>query len=158
MRPLDNKLLTTRKSHLSTSSGNPNGETLQKRQPHGRTHSRQHNSRCHVDPARGLETRPVSKVTNIGLTTLGLLFVGLALNAVCLILTIRNYERSPIFGILGSILYFPAVVADQASQFSSLPPPPAITYVEALEALVAIGIIILGALGLQERAKGSMSK
>jgi len=98
-----------------------------------------------LTPLGGLETRPVSNVTTLGFATLGLLFVGLALNIACLILTLRHYKRSPIFGIIGSVLYFPAALADQTGQFSMLSPPAGIAYVEVIEAIVAIGIIILGA-------------
>jgi len=104
-----------------------------------------------LTPLGGLETRPVSKVTTLGFATLGLLFVGLALNVTCLILTLRHYKRPPIFGIIGSILYFPAAIADQTGQFSTLSPPTGITYVEVIEAIVAIGIIILGAQVLQKK-------
>ncbi len=110
-----------------------------------------------LTPLGGLETRPVSNVTTIGYTTLGLLFVGLALNVTCLVLTLRHYKRSPIFGIIGSILYYPAAIADQTGQFSSLPAPAGITYVEIIEALVAIGIIILGILVLQEKPEAAPS-
>ena len=106
-----------------------------------------------LTPLAGLETRPVSKVTTIGYTTLALLFVGLALNVACLVLTLRHYKRSPIFGIIGSILYFPAAIADQTSQFSSLAAPTGITIVEIIEGLVAIGIIVLGLLVFQEKSE-----
>jgi hypothetical protein len=98
-----------------------------------------------LTPLGGLETRFIAKITTVGLATLGLLFVGLALNVTCLILILRHYKRSPIFGIAGSILYFPAAIADQTGLFSSLSPPAGITYVEVIEAVVAMGIIILGA-------------
>ncbi len=104
-----------------------------------------------LTPLGGLETRPISNVTTVGFTTLGLLFVGLALNVICLVLTLRHYRRSPMFGMIGSVLYFPAAIADQTGQFSTLTPPAGITYVEVLEAIVAIAIIILGALVLRER-------
>ena len=106
-----------------------------------------------LTPLGGLETRDVSKVTSLGYATLVLLFVGLALNVTCLVLTLRHYSRSPIFGIMGSILYFPAAIADQTGQFSSLSPPTGITYVEIIEAVIAIGLIILGALVLQEKTE-----
>jgi hypothetical protein len=104
-----------------------------------------------LTPLGGLETRPVSQVTTTGLATLGLLFTGLALNVVYLILILRHYNRAPIFGILGSILFFPAAIADQTGQFSSLSPPAGITSVEAVEALVAISIIFFGVRLLQKR-------
>lgn len=104
-----------------------------------------------LTPLGGLETRSIAKITTVGLATLGLLFVGLALNVTCLILTLRHFKRSPVFGIAGSILYFPAAIADQTGQFSTLSPPTGITYVEVIEAIVAIGIIILGVRVLQKK-------
>ena len=98
-----------------------------------------------LTPLGGLETRPVSNITTLGFATLGLLFVGLALNIACFILILRHYKRSPIFGITGSVLYLPAAIADQTGQFSTLSPPSGITFVEIIEAMAAIGIIILGA-------------
>jgi hypothetical protein len=97
-----------------------------------------------LTPLGGLETRPVSQVTTVGFATLGLLFTGLALNIICLILILRHYNQAPRFGIIGSILFFPAAIADQTGQFSTLTPPAAITYIEVIEALVAISLIFFG--------------
>src|SRR5437879_9880319 len=83
------------------------------------------------------ETRPVSNVTTLGFATLGLLFVGLALNIVCLILLLRNYKRSPIFGIVGSVLYFPAAIADQTGLFSSLSPDRKCTRLNSLQRCIS---------------------
>jgi hypothetical protein len=99
-----------------------------------------------LTPLGGLETRPVSQVTTLGVATLGLLFTGLALNIICLVLLLRHHKRAPIFGIIGSLLYFPAAIADQTGMFSSLSPPTAITYVELVEAIIAIATITMGAL------------
>ena len=104
-----------------------------------------------LTPLGGLETRPVADVTSTGIATLGLLFTGLALNIICLVLILRHYRRAPIFGMIGSLLYFPAAIADQTGQFSSLTPPTGITYVELIEAFVAIAIIGLGTLALREK-------
>ena len=76
-----------------------------------------------LTPLGGIETRDVSKVSSTGVATLGLLFTGLALNVICLILLLRNYRRAPIFGVVGSLLYFPAPIAEATGQFSSLSPP-----------------------------------
>jgi len=46
--------------------------------------------------------------------------------------------------MIGSVLYFPAAIADRTGQFSTLTPPTGITYVEVIEAIVAIAIIIMG--------------
>jgi hypothetical protein len=104
-----------------------------------------------LTPLGGLETRPIPDVTTTGLATLGLLFFGLALNVICLILLLRHYRRAPIFGMIGSLLYFPAAIADQTGQFSSLTPPTGITYVEVIEAIVAIAIIGVAAIILREK-------
>jgi hypothetical protein len=104
-----------------------------------------------LTPLGGLETRPVANVTTTGVATLGLLFTGLALNIICLILILRNYKRAPIFGILGSLLYFPAPIAEFTGQFSSLKPPLGIAYLEVIEAIIAIAIIGMSALILREK-------
>jgi len=75
-----------------------------------------------LTPLGGLETRPLDQITTLGMTTLGLIFAGLALNIACLVMTLRRYKRSPVLGIIGSILYFPAMIADQTGQFSNLSP------------------------------------
>jgi hypothetical protein len=85
-----------------------------------------------------------------------LLFTGLALNVICLVLILRSYRRAPIFGVIGSLLYFPAAIADQTGQFSSLTPPTGITYVEVIEAIVAIAMIGLGAIILREKPEAPM--
>jgi hypothetical protein len=104
-----------------------------------------------LTPLGGLETRPVSNVTTTGVATLGLLFTGLALNVICLVLILRNYKRAPIFGIIGSLLYFPAPIAELTGQFSSLKPPLGIAYLEVIEVIIAIPIIGMGALILREK-------
>ena len=109
-----------------------------------------------LTPLGGLETRPIPDVTTTGLATLGLLFTGLALNVICLVLILRHYRRAPILGVIGSLLYFPAAVADQTGQFSTLTPPSGITYVEVIEAIVAIAIIGLGAIILREKPEAPM--
>jgi len=109
-----------------------------------------------LTPLGGLETRPVADVTSTGIATLGLLFTGLALNVICLVSILRHYRRAPIFGMIGSLLYFPAAIADQTGQFSSLTPPTGITYVEVIEAIVAIAIIGLGAIILREKPEAPM--
>jgi len=109
-----------------------------------------------LTPLGGLEIRPIPDVTTTGIATLGLLFTGLALNVICLVLTFRRYRRAPIFAMIGSLLYFPAAIADQTGQFSSLTPPTGITYVEVIEAIVAIAIIGLGAIILREKPEAPM--
>ncbi len=109
-----------------------------------------------LTPLGGIETRPIPDVTTTGLVTLGLLFIGLGLNVICLVLILHHYRRAPIFGVIGSLLYFPAAIADQTGQFSTLTPPSGITYVEVIEAIVAIAIIGLGAIILREKMEVPM--
>ena len=109
-----------------------------------------------LTPLGGLETRPIQDVTTTGLATLGLLFTGLALNVICLVLVLRRYRRASIFGMVGSIFYFPAAVADQTGQFSTLTPPTGITFVEMIEAIVAVAIIGLGVIILREKPETQM--
>jgi len=109
-----------------------------------------------LTPLGGIETRPIPDVTTTGLVTLGLLFIGLGLNVICLVLILRHYRRAAIFGVIGSLLYFPAAIADQTGQFSTLTPPSGITYVEVIEAIVAIAIIGLGAIILREKMEVPM--
>ncbi len=104
-----------------------------------------------LTPLGGIETRDVSKVSSTGVATLGLLFTGLALNVICLTLLLRNYRRAPLFGVIGSLLYFPAPIAEATGQFSSLSPPTGIAVLEVIEAIFAIAIIITGAMILREK-------
>ena len=106
-----------------------------------------------LTPLGGLETRNVSNVSSIGTATLGLLFTGLGLNVICLVLLLRHYRRAPIFGVIGSLLYFPAPLAELTGQFSSQTPPAAIAYLEVIESILAIAIIVTGALMLREKPR-----
>ena len=104
-----------------------------------------------LTPLGGLETRNVSNVSSIGTATLGLLFTGLGLNVICLLLLLLHYRRAPIFGVIGSLLYFPAPLAELTGQFSRQTPPAAIGYLEVIESILAIAIIVVGALILREK-------
>jgi hypothetical protein len=96
-----------------------------------------------LTPPAGLETRPVSHVTGLGFTVLGLLFVGLALAIVSLVLLFRRSLRAPIIAIVGAILYFPAVLTEQTGNFSSVHPPAAIETVELIQ--TAVALVVIGA-------------
>ena len=109
-----------------------------------------------LTPLGGLETRNVSNTSTIGIATLGLLFTGLGLNVICLILLLRHYSRAPMFGVIGSLLYFPAPIAEATGQFSSQMPPTAIVYLEVIEAILAIAIISVGALILWKKTDAQM--
>jgi hypothetical protein len=96
-----------------------------------------------LTPLGGLETRPISQVTTTGYATLGLLFVGLALNIISLVMIFRTPRRSPVLAALGSALYFPAAIADAGGLFSNSTRPLGIAYVEVIEGVVAFAVIIL---------------
>jgi hypothetical protein len=94
-----------------------------------------------LTPPAGLETRPVSHVTGVGFAVLGLLFVGLALAIVSLVLLFRRSRRAPTIAIVAAVLYFPAVLAEQTGNFSSVHAPAAIETVELIQAAVALVLI-----------------
>ena len=96
-----------------------------------------------LTPLGGLETRPISQVTTTGYATLGLLFVGLVLNIISLVMIFRTPRRSPVLAAIGSVLYFPAAIADAGGFFSSSTRPLGIAYVEVIEGVVAFAVIIL---------------
>jgi hypothetical protein len=95
-----------------------------------------------LTPPAGLETRPVSHVTAVGFTVLGLLFVGLALAVVSLVLVFRRSRRTPGVAIVAAMLYFPAVLAEQTGNFSSIHAPAAIQTVELIQAAVAVILVV----------------
>jgi hypothetical protein len=97
-----------------------------------------------LTPVTGLETRPVSHVTGIGFTVLGLLFIGLALAIVSFVLLFRRSLRAPTIAIVAAVLYFPAVLAEQTGNFSSIRPPAAIETVELIQAVVAVILVVTG--------------
>jgi hypothetical protein len=105
-----------------------------------------------LTPPAGLETRPVSHVTGLGFTVLGLLFVGLALAIVSLVLLFRRSLRAPTVAVVAAVLYFPAVLAEQTGNFSSVHAPAAIETVELIQ--TAVALIVIGA-GIWTLRRGS---
>ncbi len=96
-----------------------------------------------LTPLGGLETRPSINVTTLGFVTVSLLFVGLVLSVASLVMLFYKPRKSLIVAIIAGILYFPAFVADQTGYFSSLQPPAAISALEIVEAIVALGTIFM---------------
>jgi hypothetical protein len=96
-----------------------------------------------LTPLVGLETRPPTQVTTLGLAALGLLIAGLALDVVSSVLLFYKPRRSPMIAIIAGILYFPAFLTEQAGYFSSLKPPIAIETLEIVHALVSIAMILV---------------
>lgn len=108
-----------------------------------------------LTPPAGLETRNPAYVTSVGVATLALLFVGLALSIVALILVVRRSTRSTIIAVVAAVLYFPAPIAELTGHFSSLPPPTAIAWLEVLQAVVAVLAIGSGLWVLRRRVSGN---
>ncbi|MDV3293573.1 MAG: hypothetical protein LYZ70_04825 [Nitrososphaerales archaeon] len=96
-----------------------------------------------LTPVGGLETRPPSDVTTAGFASVGLLFAGLILAAVSIWQLFSSPRRASGFAIVGAIFYFPAFFADETGLFSMLRPPDAIAGLEAVQAVVAIIVIVL---------------
>ena len=107
-----------------------------------------------LTPPAGLETRPVSHVTGLGFAVLGLLFVGLALAIVSLVLLFRRSRRAPSVAIIAAVLYFPAVLAEQTGNFSSVHAPAAIETVELIQAAVAMILVGVGIWTIRGAATG----
>jgi hypothetical protein len=107
-----------------------------------------------LTPPAGLETRPVSHVTGLGFVVLGLLFVGLALAIVSLVLLFRRSRRAPTIAIVAAVLYFPAVLAEQTGNFSSVHAPAAIETVELIQAAVALALMGVGTWTLRAETTG----
>jgi hypothetical protein len=91
-----------------------------------------------LTPPAHLETRNPALVTGLGIASLALLFIGLALSIVALVLVFRGSGRAPIVAMIAAVLYFPAFLAEQTGHFSSLRAPAAIEFVEVLQAVVAL--------------------
>ncbi len=90
----------------------------------------------------GLETRSISKVAFVGLVTLGVLFIGLALDLGSIV-SFRRPKLAAVLAIVGSFCYFPVFFTDQAHQFSALDPPVNIIYIEWLAFVIALAAILV---------------
>jgi len=86
----------------------------------------------------GLETRQLNGITTLGVATLVLIFIGLALIAASLVFLFRNSRLSSILATLGLLLYFPAFLADRTGYFATQGPPDAITVVEFVQVVIAV--------------------
>ena len=94
-----------------------------------------------LTPLGGLETRSISNTTTIGLATLVFLFIGLTLNVGSLIALFRRPQLAPTLAIIGSIFFFPAIIADQSGLFSTQQRPAAISYLEIFTGILLIAVI-----------------
>ncbi len=111
-----------------------------------------------LTPLGMIETRPIAEVTTLGLVTLALLFVGLAVVVVAIVLLLRRSRSAPMVAIVGLILFFPAFAADQTGHFSSLPPPTGIVYVEIFQVVVALIGLTLAIRVFQENGGGTPAR
>jgi hypothetical protein len=97
-----------------------------------------------LTPPAHLETRNPSHVTVIGIVALALLFIGLALSIVALVLLFRRSGRTPIVAIVAAVMFFPAFLAEQTGNFSSLRAPAAIEGIELVQAAIAVIDVFAG--------------
>ena len=102
-----------------------------------------------LTPPAHLETRDPAKVTGLGIATLVLLFLGLALAVAAIVLLLRRSPRAPTVAIVAAALFLPAFLAEQTGNFSALRAPVAIETVELIQAVVVLIAIGLGLLMLR---------
>ncbi len=78
----------------------------------------------------GFETRPPSDLKPVGFIAIGTIFAGLILDLASIGLLFRRVRLASILAVIGSILFFLPIFADQTGSFFSLPTPPAINTLE----------------------------
>ena len=97
-----------------------------------------------LTPPAGLETRNPALVTGIGVVSLALLFIGLALAIVAIVLVYRRSRRAAGAAIIAASLFVPAFLVEQTGNFSTLRPPPAIEAIEIVQAALVVIIVAAG--------------
>jgi hypothetical protein len=105
-----------------------------------------------LTPPAHLETRDPALVTTLGVATLVLLFIGLALSVIALVLLFRRSSRAPLVAIIGAVVYFPAPLTELTGHFSSLRAPAAIAALEVVQAIVAVIVIVVALQALRRSA------
>src|SRR6266852_4515838 len=91
----------------------------------------------------GFETRASAIFRNpSSLPWLGILFGGLILNVVSLLLVFFRPRIASVLSMIGTIVYLIPLIADQEHIFTPLAPPPLITDVEGVTAVVLLGVFI----------------
>ena len=105
-----------------------------------------------LTPIGGLETRSFANTTSIGYTAVVVLFVGLVVNVISLILLFRKPRPASMLAVIGSILFFPALIVDQAGLFSSQTAPMAITVLEWVTGVVLVVVIFFASRVHKENA------
>lgn len=104
-----------------------------------------------LTPLGGLEVRPVADVTVVGAISLGLIFVGAILAILALVLLLVGRGPAPTIAVIAAVLFLPGLLADQSGNFSRLHPPPAIFWLEWVQALVVAAVIVLSLRAPSER-------
>jgi hypothetical protein len=104
-----------------------------------------------LTPLARLETRNPANITVLGVATLVVLFVGLALSVVALVLLFRGSKYLSTVAVVAGVLYFPAAIAEWTGTFSSVGAPTAIQLLELAQAVVAV--VVTGAAFSLRRAK-----
>ena len=103
----------------------------------------------------GIETRPYSTATTLGLIGIILSTIGVVLNLASIGLLFRKARAriASILAIVGSILFFPILLADQAGLYSSLSLPSGISAVELLMIPVLVVVLFLASRVYRESVK-----
>lgn len=104
-----------------------------------------------LTPLSGLETRPGSDVTAVGAASLGIFFVGAILTIVALVLLFRGRRAAPTVAIIAALLYLPGFLADRTGNLSKLQSPTAIFWLEWVQALIVVAVIVLSLRARTER-------
>lgn len=105
----------------------------------------------------GFETRASAIFSNpSSLPWLGILFVGLILNVLSLLLVLFRPRIASILAMVGTVVYLIPLIADQEHLFTSLAPPPLISDVEGVVAVVLLGVFI-SAVRLYGKSKPSLA-
>ena len=105
-----------------------------------------------LTPVAGLETRPPTHLTGIGIALLVVYGVGFLLAILSLFLLFRGSQRAPLVAIVAAALLLPAVIADQTGYLSTLRPPIAIAWIEVAGAFTAVFAIGFALWVLQQQA------
>ena len=103
----------------------------------------------------GIETRPYSTATTLGLIVLIASSIGVVLNLASIALLFRKARAriASILAIVGSLLFFPTLLADQAGLYSSLPLTSGISAVELLMIPVLVAVLFLASRVYRESVK-----
>jgi len=87
----------------------------------------------------GFETRPQSALKLVGFIAIGTIFTGLILDLASIGLLFRRVRLASMLAVIGAILFFPVIFADQIGSFFSLPTPPVIS---TLEYIFVVALVV----------------